>query len=353
METIAIQATDTLFFRDGRPFSMGDDSFAQGIFPPPPSVLYGVLRSVHLAKGLEDDSGLETLIPDSLKLKFQFIAMQAGTDVFFPLPKDLVVVKDRERLKLHPLLLSDVSKFSNAQTPKILTANFEDKIDDDAFLTDLLSLERYLSGNVVNVVPRKLNDFICPETKIGIGRDKNRNTAEDGKLFRLQATRPVNKNLQHLQFLISYEGLQLPEDALFTIGAERRVAFYRKKDDLHLDSNSRNLDSEIFKIYLATPAIFEHGWRPETLLHKYGLELLAVALDRPVHIGGWDMDEKRPKAMLQCVPAGSVYYVKAKDVDAANWAANAIHGKSISDNLNQTDYQAQGFGIAYIAKYIE
>ncbi|WP_373553992.1 type III-B CRISPR module-associated protein Cmr3 [Haliscomenobacter sp.] len=351
MQTIAIQATDTLFFRDGRPFSMGEDSFAQGIFPPPPSVLFGVLRSVYLAKGLEDDSGLEILITDSLNLKFRFMAMQAGTDVFFPLPKDLVVVKDRDRLKLHPLLLSDAPQFSNTQTPKLLTANFEDKIDDDVFLTDLLSLERYLSGKVVNVVPRKLTDFTCPETKIGIGRDKNRNTAEDGKLFRLQATRPANKNLQHLQFLISFEGLQLPEDALFTMGAERRVAFYRKGEGLNLECP--NLKSEIFKIYLATPAIFKQGWRPETLLDTYGLELLTAALDRPIHIGGWDMDEKRPKPMLQCVPAGSVYYVKAKDAAAANWAAQAIHGKSISDNLNQTDYQAQGFGIAYVAKYIE
>lgn len=351
MQTIAIQATDTLFFRDGRPFSMGEDSFAQGIFPPPPSVLFGVLRSVYLAKGLEDDSGLETLILDSLNLKFRFIALQAGPNVFFPLPKDLVVSKDKGRLKPHPLLLSDAFKFSNGQTNKVLISTFEDKTEDDTFLTDHLSLERYLSGNVVNVLPRKLTDFTCPETKIGIGRDKNRNTAEDGKLFRLQATRPVTKNLQHLQFLISFDGLQLPEDALFTMGAERRVAFYKKRDDLNLECP--NLENKIFKIYLATPAIFKQGWRPETLLDNHGLELLTAALDRPIHIGGWDMDEKRPKPMLQCVPAGSVYYVKAKDIDAANRIAHAIHGKSISDNLNQTDYQSQGFGIAYVAKYIE
>ena len=54
--------------------------------------------------------------------------------------------------------------------------------------------------------------------------------------------------------------------------------------------------------------------------------------------------------MLQCVPAGAVYYVEAKDSEKAKKAAKAIHGKPISDNLNNTDYKAQGFGIAYVGK---
>lgn len=40
-----MEAFDTLFFRDGKPFSMGDDVWANGVFPPYPSTLYGALRA--------------------------------------------------------------------------------------------------------------------------------------------------------------------------------------------------------------------------------------------------------------------------------------------------------------------
>lgn len=54
MPTIEIQALDTLFFRDGKPFDMGDDNWAEGIFPPPPSVIYGALRSAYFAEHPEN-----------------------------------------------------------------------------------------------------------------------------------------------------------------------------------------------------------------------------------------------------------------------------------------------------------
>ena len=42
---ISIKPFDCLFVRDGKPFSMGDEVWASGIFPPPPSVVYGALRT--------------------------------------------------------------------------------------------------------------------------------------------------------------------------------------------------------------------------------------------------------------------------------------------------------------------
>ena len=47
---IKIDAIDTLFFKDGKPFSMGDETWADGIFPPPPSVIYGALRSIYFSE---------------------------------------------------------------------------------------------------------------------------------------------------------------------------------------------------------------------------------------------------------------------------------------------------------------
>src|ERR1700682_5596391 len=36
---------DVLFFRDGRPSSMGDDHYLRSIFLPHPSTLYGMVRT--------------------------------------------------------------------------------------------------------------------------------------------------------------------------------------------------------------------------------------------------------------------------------------------------------------------
>ena len=42
---IKITPFDTLFFRTGRPFSGGVDTWVDAVFPPFPSTLYGAIRS--------------------------------------------------------------------------------------------------------------------------------------------------------------------------------------------------------------------------------------------------------------------------------------------------------------------
>ena len=46
--------------------------------------------------------------------------------------------------------------------------------------------------------------------------------------------------------------------------------------------------------------------------------------------------------MYKAVPAGSVYYLEAKDKEKAQEFVKDYHGKSLSDELN-----TQGFGIVY------
>lgn len=357
MPTIAIQATDTLFFRDGRPFSMGDDSFAQGVFPPPPSVLYGALRSAYISKGLEDDLHLNELIKESENLRFNFIGLQVGSSPYFPLPMDLIVPKPigKAPLKTKPLKLVDAPKFSNAQTSKILKPEHDGKTEDDTFLIELLAFENYLEGTSDQLNVKKRSDFLTSEPKIGIGRDRDSNIADGGKLFRIQANRlskiDSRGNLMQLRFLLDLEGLDVPKNGWMTLGGERKVAIFEKMESIEIIRP--NIETSRFKIYIATPAVFEAGWKPEKLLQKHGLTLLAAAIDRPLSIGGWDLEKNKPKPMVQCVPAGAVYYVEASSTAAAVAIAQEIHGKSIAENFNHTDYQKQGFGIAYVGKILE
>lgn len=45
-----LQPTDTFFFRDGRPFTKGEQSEGHSIFPPLPSTILGALRSAYIAE---------------------------------------------------------------------------------------------------------------------------------------------------------------------------------------------------------------------------------------------------------------------------------------------------------------
>ena len=44
---IKINPLDTLFFKDGKPFSMGEETWASGLFPPYPGVIYGAIRTAY------------------------------------------------------------------------------------------------------------------------------------------------------------------------------------------------------------------------------------------------------------------------------------------------------------------
>jgi CRISPR-associated protein Cmr3 len=358
MPFISIKATDTLFFRDGRPFSMGDETFAQGIFPPPPSVLYGALRSAAIANGLQEGKNLDQLISETESLSINFFGFQIGNDTYLPMPLDLIApkpIKDKVgSLTANALVLDKKPLYSSAISYNILKSDIQQKTEDEPKLIyDYTFAEEYLKGNAKELHVLKRSDYILSETKIGIGRERDTNIAQDGKLFRVQMNRlakETKNGIKELKFFLEFEGAELPEKGWLALGGERRTAFYQAEKEYIPSISPPELDSKRFKIYLSTPAVFKGGWQPENLLERYELKVLAAAIDRPTQIGGWDMQKRKPKPMLNCVPAGSVYYLEAADIEEAKNAALNIHGKSISDNINDNNYQKQGFGISYVGK---
>src|SRR5690606_8643585 len=179
MPTISIQATDTLFFRDGRPFSMGEETFAQGLFPPPPSVLYGSLRSSFISDQIESGNTKGSAISSSDNLKINGIYFRAvnpgdvsGT-VWHPMPLDLIVPKTGKEDKAIPLLLFDKPKLSTTLLPKVLQSPTDEKTIDGQCLMNKWKFAKYLNGEKEEFNISKLSDYVNKEHKIGIGRDSN------------------------------------------------------------------------------------------------------------------------------------------------------------------------------------
>ena len=337
MQTINITAADTLFFRDGRPFTMGEDTHADGLFPPPPSVLYGALRSAYMAKKLSTDT-VADLIKETSLLTIKGLALVIENfGIHFPLPKDLVVpkVKDK-RYKALPLDYTVASNLSSSLTPKTLKNRKKDKMQDGDFYLKRSAMIDYLN--------RDEDEFPCRllpierEMKVGIGRNNETHIATDGMLYRAAMQRP-----KEVSFAVQFDNLSLDTEGVLQLGGERKVAHFQSFN--YQEVEIPTIEGCEFKIYLATPAIFKAGWQPTDILEE-GCTIQAAAIGKPLHLGGFDIDKKTPKAMLQAVPAGSVYYVKAKDEAQAQRIIKKIEAQgSISEF-----YPEQGFGIAFIGK---
>ena len=147
--------------------------------------------------------------------------------------------------------------------------------------------------------------------------------------------------------------LSLPDENLqysatfLKLGGEGKVAVFNdkvRKVGTEIKKDTIDLKSNIFKLYLSTPAIFKNGWKPN--LDRLGIkaELIAAVVGKPLHVGGFDMMLKKAKPMLKAVPAGSVFYFSTEE--PTEKLLDKLQGESVSDFLNE-----QGFGIAYIGNY--
>jgi CRISPR-associated protein Cmr3 len=357
---IEIEALDTLFFRDGKPFEKSDDVWATGMFPPLPSVIYGALRSAYLG---QNDISLEEVEEKTAGLRIKNIwykikgENEDGTTEYkyFPMPLDLVQkkvlsrsekirVEDYDlhssyRLQQRELNFSSSSKELLGQ--EILTIDEDVETVQHTFITDD-DFKKYLKkdtiGEVYQFNPKS-------EAKIGIARSNATRTTSEGNLYRVGMLRT-----ETVTIWVEFEGLELEKMGLLQLGAERKLAKYKspriakaptsKLEDLNIETEKQ------FKLYLTTPAIFKNGYYPTKIFEKAGIkvELTSCVVGKNLNIGGFDMVAKAPKEMFKAVPAGSVYHFNLISGSLAD-LDESIRTNNICEERGQ-----EGFGIAFIGK---
>ncbi|SFQ19879.1 type III-B CRISPR module-associated protein Cmr3 [Caldicoprobacter faecalis] len=385
---LKITPLDTLFFRSGRPFTMGENSWADAVFPPFPGTLYSAIRSFLIFRyGKLEDFYNGLLKEDvkrvvgtpcqkgSLKLKGIFLYSNNNENPLFLAPKD--VVEDSEKGKLYcldylkkpPLMVSDY-KLSD-----ILVWKKNEKAETTDYWLTVEGFKKYLKGekdifeirgkrNLKRMYREKSELFVL-EPKVGIKRDPYTLTSEEGYLYRISLVR-LKKDVA---LIAEVEGVEdFPEEGVFQLGGEGKAVKFEKLkngDDggvAELEDLRRmefDLRNGYFKLYLATPAIFEKGWLPRWIdenddyegKYEYNgleikLKLMACAIGRALPVGGWDIYRGQPKPMRKAVPAGSVYYFKVLEDDlkeAAYKIKELFHFKNISDVNSE-----EGFGLSIV-----
>lgn len=370
---IFIEPNDVLMFRDGKPFSGGDDHYARGIFPPFPSTFYGAIRSKILSeKYPQYESYQKGVMPDDIKREIgtnssygsltitNFLLARRENEIInpiFSIPKDVVKIKGKDKKDLFILKPEErLRNQINFNLPIASLTNLwfknEDPLEEINDFISLEMLDKYLQGDIPDETIDK-NDLYQKEERVGIGKDRMRKTAATGLLYSVEYLRLK----QEVGFIVELSGVEsLPKEGLLRLGGDHRSAFYKETSfqmpDAEMIKKKIN-NAERFKLILLTPTIFNNGWLPDWIdvgsgegwINGISLKMVSAAIGKPLYIGGFDFAKEKPKDMKKAVPQGSVYYFEIMQ-GSMDEVFNTFWLRSIS-----TDKQKEGFGISIIGGY--
>lgn len=351
MTTWILDAIDPLFFGDGRSVGTGE---VNGRALPPPQVVAGLARS---RQGL-DSNGAWVGDPDQAKRiavqgPFPALLNRDGSvkEWLFPKPADALLLEGGLR-RLVPLDLTDWGLRSNL--PEAVLAPVGLAVPDPSKPKPMKALwrwsemERWLSNPDA---PGEIRGVAAPplETRFHIAIDPATGRARDGALFSTAGRRMVTEeDTEATDWRLSIAricsiGIGLQTSARIQAGAapaggERRMVHWRQST-VSLPSAPeavlKSAEGGAVRVVLATPAVFQHGWRPERLFDAPpGSALVAASVGRAEVVSGWDFATNRARPTRRCAPSGSVYFLRLGGDSAARraWAETAwLQPRSDSD----------------------
>ena len=367
---IEIKVLDTLFFKDGKPFTMGENHWTDSIFPPNPSTIYGAIRTAYftnnmgLFQKLQDNEELNTEKDPTKELKitklFYKINDEKNNGYYYNMPLDLVGLKnvselltkrekENKKYKVYPLKIKENKYVGSNPMEYLLYSDEHVKTISDGIIHEN-EIADYINGDLKDVRICKISDYLCDEPKVGIGIDKNTRTSKDSRLYRVDF-----KRLKEMSLIVEFEGLELNEKGIIRLGGEGKYVVY--KDDFSIIEPYKfeidSITNNRFKVILMTPAIFKNGWLPKDVdeekfileNEKFKLKLVAASVGKYSLIGGYDLAKNEPKPMLKAVPAGSTYFFEILRGDTKD-IIEYFQLKSISDKMKD-----EGYGISFVSKW--
>jgi CRISPR-associated protein Cmr3 len=368
---IFVEPNDVLMFRDGKPFSGGDDHFARGSFPPPPSTIYGAIRSHILSlksgefqtfkkepnkipKEIADEIGFPDKL-GTLKITYFGVAENHVEQVkqYFPMPRDIARRKGKDNGKFY--ILKPQGSMQNIVLTDMpaglehLWVSAEEALESASGFLLEDEMTKYLMGEAPgNVIDSK--KIYETEERTGIRKNRSIRSVETGGLYSVEYFR-MEKGFG---FALEVTGTKLlPDSGIMRLGGDHRSANYHKHSWNDIENKSiknKVLKDKVFKLVLLTPAVFEQGWLPdgidsntaEGIINGIRVKMTAACVGKPIGIGGFDIVKEMPKVMNKAVPAGSVYYFELLDTDVEKLFSN-LWLKSINNKRHQ-----EGFGITLI-----
>jgi len=315
MNILKIQAVDTLFFRDGKPFSMGDETAIDTKTVPFPSVFWGAIFSRLIADGKIKQDKQDKYDKRVLKIGRVFLYNEQNSILLLPAPADIFKDKDGNiYTEKYEMINEKVAVSSNITTQYLVMPNTDEDVKrvENSFI-EINSFKPYIEQLDSDISIYEITDIIEYENKVGIKRNSS-NTTEEGNLYRI----PMLRFKENWNYLVEYElqgGIDLGNQGVLKLGGEGKTAKYSKfNKKIGELSESRTVENDEFlKIYASSHLIFKENisnWK-EIFDEKFpDCTLWSVANSIHVAVGGWDMETNKPKIMKRALPAGSVFMLK-------------------------------------------
>jgi len=312
MGYIKITPTDTLFFRGGKPFTAGMDSWTDSSLLPSPSVIWGALFSVLFSEGKVNRNKLDDNEIKKLKIENIYLYNEKKQIILIPAPLDIFI---DENGNYHLPKYKDVAFSSNYPLSVLSMVEEKDVKQIENMFIDLGSLFKHYSyGYRKNLQLYDFSEIFVSDYKVGIKRDRKTLSSEDKQLYRIDLT----QFREEWFFLIEYDlkDIEFPEKGILKLGGEGKTAKYNVIDkplaiefaeEAKSEVETQLEKEEFVKLILKTPAYFKNGWKPKSD------NLLCATVGKPLYIGGFDMAIGKPKPMKKYVPAGSVFVIKKKN----------------------------------------
>jgi CRISPR-associated protein Cmr3 len=342
---LLFEPVDVLLFRKSKPFTAGESFWARSVFPPPPAPFIGAIRSkiiaennvsfddynkrARTARRIIDKIGNASSL-GAIEAAGPFLCDRNGEqlEVYFPAPLDVLERKpDRQGNLLQPYQ-SPWPVTSNSPLNWLLRSTEEAGVPPEGKFLSAGALRQYLEGT--RGLEIKGNDLAMRELRVGIEFSGAR-TAAEGKFYSIEFLRLHEDASRKVGFLMKLDGIDSvnkTKEGILKIGGEGRASAYCDVTGKLPNGMVELIEGDFlvsklagktrFKLYLASPAIFEDGWLPggltkngDSFTLKIGsldCKVVTAAVGKPVLIGGWDLAKKKPRPNRKAVPAGSVYY---------------------------------------------
>ena len=355
MPVIQLEALDTLFFRDGKPFSMGEDTFVSSSKLPYPSVIWGSLFSSLLINGK-----VTTADKSKFSINGIYLYNETTKDILLHAPVDLFVDKkgkiafdktEQYQLIENPHYKGDKLMTNDLQGIVMIDAEWIEQPTDNYILASAFS-SSYSNMQLLHTIDMLENNFVKSNNKIGIGRNKDMRVAEEGMLYRIN----MQEFSREWSFLIDCElvDIEMPPHGILRLGGEGKMAAFKvlketpyaiqKLNDTQNTIKKELENKEFFKIVFVSPLVYN---RLEAVTQNFtheNITLISAVMGKPISIGGFDVEKQQPKPMIKGLAAGCVFIChKPKN-------ANLV---SFEKHLNEKliDYKKQGFNQFYFTHY--
>lgn len=374
---LTLTPRDPLIARDGRPFGAGQGLRMKSLDWPYPSVLAGSLRSL-LGKSKGGEFSPETVkVLKDIEVAGPLPLLD--DHLYFPAAKDLLVFENemdrREIMRLRPMELKNgmgCNLPSDQLWPVEVTRDVK-PAKSPAFWSST-QMTRWLLDE--EIIPPERGDYgsgfldvPAKDERMHVSIDPESYAAKEGLLF---MTVGLDLNFKGHAIPLSLAArieakdgwLELLKklDTFHPLGGERRLAHWRTQPSRAWDcpGELRSAFQKVshMRLVLATPAVFNDGWKPGWLDKNtlegcppgssgdLRLKLVSACVERWKPLSGWSIETGNigPKPIRRLVPAGSVYFFEVTDGSAhTQELVERLWLRSVSDD---TPDRRDGFGLA-------